>query len=331
MRRYFLGRLVELVPIFFLISFLAFWLLSIMPGDPLLSMRMENPRVFASDPARLAELRAAYHLDDPLPVKYANWLGGLFKGDLGYSLLYKKPVTELMGVYIPNTLVLTVTAWLLGLLIALPIGVYSAVRKYSVFDYAMTVAAFMGISLPSFWFALMAIIVFGVGLQWLPVSGMFSFDAKPGWPAFVDCLRHLVLPALTLGIVQVASWVRYVRTSFLETLDQDYIRTAYAKGVPNRLVILKHAFRNALIPIITIVTLDIPYFFGGAVIIETVFSWPGMGGLMYRAVAGKDYNLAINCLMFLTAVTLLSNLLADVLYAAVDPRIRLAKGRRKNT
>ncbi|MFN3283864.1 MAG: ABC transporter permease, partial [Pseudothermotoga sp.] len=207
--------------------------------------------------------------------------------------------------------------------VAFPIGIYSAIKKYSFFDYFFTVLAFIGISLPTFWFALMAIILFSVVLGWFPISGVQTYGVTGTWNIFVDRIQHLTLPALVLGLVQVAYWVRYIRTSLLEVLDQDYIRTAYSKGAQERRVILKHALRNAAIPIITIIALDIPYFFGGALIVETVFSWPGMGRLMYEAVLASDYNLAINCLMFIAVITLLSNLLADVLYALVDPRIRL--------
>ncbi|HOO32600.1 MAG TPA: ABC transporter permease [Thermotogota bacterium] len=323
MRGYFFKRTLELIPIFFIISFIIFALLNAMPGDPLLQMRMQNPRAFAQDPERLIELRAYYHLDDPLIVKYIDWLKNILTGDLGYSSQYKIPVAELLFSRIPNTLLLTVTAWIIGLVLALPIGIYSAVKKYSVFDYSTTIFAFVGISLPSFWFALMAIILFGVILQWLPISGIETYGLQGFWTVFLDKMKHLVLPALVLGIVQVAFWVRYIRASLLEVLDQDYIRTAYAKGARENRVIMKHALRNAMIPIITIIALDIPYFFGGALIIETVFAWPGMGRLMYQAVLASDYNLAINCLMFLAIITLLSNLLADVLYVLVDPRIKL--------
>jgi peptide/nickel transport system permease protein len=294
-----------------------------MPGDPLLQMRMQNPRVMTNDPERMRELREYYHLDDPLPVKYFTWLKSVMTGDLGYSSMYKTPVIDLITSRLPNTLILTITAWLIGLVVALPIGILSAVKKYSAFDYTTTVFAFIGISLPGFWFALIAIIIFSVGLGWLPVSGMSTYGVTGTWNIFVDRLRHLVLPAFVLGLVQVASWVRYIRTSLLEVLDQDYVRTAYAKGVPDRKVIIKHALKNAMIPIITIIALDIPYFFGGALIIETVFSWPGMGRLMYNAVISSDYNLAISCLMFLAIITLISNLVADFLYVMVDPRIRM--------
>ncbi|HCO69193.1 ABC transporter permease [Mesotoga sp.] len=323
MKVYFLKRFLELIPIFFAISIIIFVIMNSMPGDPLLQMRMQNPRVMTNDPERMRELREYYHLDDPLPVKYFTWLKSVMTGDLGYSSMYKTPVIDLITSRLPNTLILTITAWLIGLVVALPIGILSAVKKYSAFDYTTTVFAFIGISLPGFWFALIAIIIFSVGLGWLPVSGMSTYGVTGTWNIFVDRLRHLVLPAFVLGLVQVASWVRYIRTSLLEVLDQDYVRTAYAKGVPDRKVIIKHALKNAMIPIITIIALDIPYFFGGALIIETVFSWPGMGRLMYNAVISSDYNLAISCLMFLAIITLISNLVADFLYVMVDPRIRM--------
>lgn len=320
---YFLRRVAELIPVFFLISMIIFFILNAMPGDPLLYSRVENPRVIVQDPERMAKLREYYHLDDPLIVRYFFWLKSLFKGDLGYSSMYKLPVLKLIRSRLPNTLMLTVTAWLIGLIVAFPIGIYSAVKKYSFLDYFFTVLAFIGISLPTFWFALMAIIVFSVTLGWFPTTGVQTYGISGSWNIFVDKLKHLALPSLVLGLVQVAYWVRYIRTSLLEVLDQDYIRTAYSKGAPDKRVILKHALRNAMIPIITIIALDIPYFFGGALIVETIFSWPGMGRLMYEAVLASDYNLAINCLMFITIVTLLSNLLADFLYVLVDPRIRL--------
>ncbi|MCD6103822.1 MAG: ABC transporter permease [Thermotogaceae bacterium] len=300
-----------------------FFILNAMPGDPLLYSRVENPRVIVQDPERIAKLREYYHLDDPLIVRYFFWLKSLFKGDLGYSSMYKLPVLKLIKSRLPNTLMLTVTAWLIGLIVAFPIGIYSAVKKYSFLDYFFTVLAFIGISLPTFWFALMAIVVFSVFLGWFPAAGVQTYGISGSWNIFVDKLKHLALPSLVLGLVQVAYWVRYIRTSLLEVLDQDYIRTAYSKGAPDKRVILRHALRNAMIPIITIIALDIPYFFGGALIVETIFSWPGMGRLMYEAVLASDYNLAINCLMFITIVTLLSNLLADFLYVLVDPRIRL--------
>ncbi len=320
---YFFRRVGELIPVFFLISMIIFFILNAMPGDPLLYSRVENPRVIVQDPERIAKLREYYHLDDPLIVRYFFWLKSLFKGDLGYSSMYKLPVLKLIKSRLPNTLMLTVTAWLIGLIVAFPIGIYSAVKKYSFLDYFFTVLAFIGISLPTFWFALMAIIVFSVFLGWFPAAGVQTYGISGSWNIFVDKLKHLALPSLVLGLVQVAYWVRYIRTSLLEVLDQDYIRTAYSKGAPDKRVILRHALRNAMIPIITIIALDIPYFFGGALIVETIFSWPGMGRLMYEAVLASDYNLAINCLMFITIVTLLSNLLADFLYVLVDPRIRL--------
>ncbi len=322
MKKYLIRRLLEVIPILLFISILIFVILNAMPGDALLQMRMENPRAFANDPAALEKLRVHYGLDQPVYVRYGVWLGKMLQGDLGYSSTYRVPVLNLLQSRIPNTLLLTITAWLIGLIVALPIGIYSAIKKYSAFDFLATGFAFVGISLPHFWFALMAIIVFSVQLGWLPISGMSSYGVTGTWEIFIDRFRHLILPACILGFVQVAYWVRYIRTSLIEVMNMDYIRTAYSKGITRKKVIFKHALKNALIPIITILALDIPYFFGGAVIVETVFSWPGMGRLMYQAVLGSDHNLAINCLIFLALITLLSNLMADFLYAFVDPRIR---------
>ncbi len=296
-----------------------FSLIALAPGDPLLTMRMENPR--AVSPEAIARLRAYYHLDDPLPVRYLYWLKSVLQGDWGYSSTYKVPVKDLVVSRMPNTLLLTVSAWLLGLLVALPIGIISAARKYSIFDYAVTFAAFLALSMPPVWFGFLTIMLFAVQLKWLPIGGVAELTHGTAGALLVDRIRHLILPMTVLGLVQVAYWVRYVRTSLLEVLGMDYIRTAKAKGLGERGVLLKHAMRNALIPVLTIAALDIPYFFGGAVVVETIFSWPGMGRLMYQAVIGSDYNLALCCLMLLAVLTIASNLVADVLYAVVDPRV----------
>lgn len=296
-----------------------FSLIALAPGDPLLTMRMENPR--AVSPEAIARLRAYYHLDDPLPVRYLYWLKSVLQGDWGYSSTYKVPVKDLVVSRMPNTLLLTVSAWLLGLLVALPIGIISAARKYSIFDYGVTFAAFLALSMPPVWFGFLTIMLFAVQLKWLPIGGVAELTHGTAGALLVDRIRHLILPMTVLGLVQVAYWVRYVRTSLLEVLGMDYIRTAKAKGLGDRGVLLKHAMRNALIPVLTIAALDIPYFFGGAVVVETIFSWPGMGRLMYQAVIGSDYNLALCCLMLLAVLTIASNLVADVLYAVVDPRV----------
>lgn len=319
MGAYIVRRVAGAIPLLLLISAIVFGLIALAPGDPLLTMRMENPR--AVSPEAIARLRAYYHLDDPLPVRYLYWLKSVLQGDWGYSSTYKVPVRDLVVSRMPNTLLLTVSAWLLGLLVALPIGIISAARKYSIFDYAVTFAAFLALSMPPVWFGFLTIMLFAVQLKWLPIGGVAELTHGTAGALLVDRMRHLILPMTVLGLVQVAYWVRYVRTSLLEVLGMDYIRTAKAKGLGERGVLLKHAMRNALIPVLTIAALDIPYFFGGAVVVETIFSWPGMGRLMYQAVIGSDYNLALCCLMLLAVLTIASNLVADVLYAVVDPRV----------
>jgi len=316
---YIVRRVAGAIPLLLLISAIVFSLIALAPGDPLLTMRMENPR--AVSPEAIARLRAYYHLDDPLPVRYLYWLKSVLQGDWGYSSTYKVPVKDLVVSRMPNTLLLTVSAWLLGLLVALPIGIISAARKYSIFDYAVTFAAFLALSMPPVWFGFLTIMLFAVQLKWLPIGGVAELTHGTAGALLVDRIRHLILPMTVLGLVQVAYWVRYVRTSLLEVLGMDYIRTAKAKGLGEQGVLLKHALRNALIPVLTIAALDIPYFFGGAVVVETIFSWPGMGRLMYQAVIGSDYNLALCCLMLLAVLTIASNLVADVLYAVVDPRV----------
>jgi len=316
---YILKRTLGAVPLLLIISIIAFGLLALAPGDPLLAIRLENPRAVSAE--SIARLREYYHLDDPVYVRYFHWLRSVLMGDWGYSSVYKTPVMELVHSRVPNTLILTMSAWLLGLLIALPIGMISASRQYSAFDYIVTFFAFLGLSMPPVWFGFMAIMLFSVKLRWLPIGGVSSMVTGSSWAVFTDRLANLILPMIVLGLVQVAYWVRYVRTSLLEVLGMDYIRTARAKGLDGRTVLTKHAMRNAMIPVLTIAALDIPYFFGGAVVVETIFAWPGMGRLMYQAVIGGDYNLALCCLMLLAVLTVVSNLVADVLYAVVDPRV----------
>ncbi|MEA4883250.1 MAG: ABC transporter permease [Clostridia bacterium] len=316
---YIAKRILGAVPLLLLISIIAFSLIALAPGDPLLAMRLENPR--AVSPESIARLREYYHLNDPIYVRYFHWLKSVLVGDWGYSSTYKIPVMQLVKSRVPNTLLLTMSAWCLGLLAALPIGMISASKQYSTFDYVVTFIAFLGLSMPPVWFGFMSIMAFSVKLKWLPIGGVASMVTGSWWAIVADRLKHLLLPMIVLGFVQVAYWVRYVRTSLLEVLDTDYIRTARAKGLSQRTVLVKHAMRNALIPVLTIAALDIPYFFGGAVVVETIFAWPGMGRLMHQAVIGGDFNLALCCLMLLATLTVVSNLAADVLYAVADPRV----------
>lgn len=319
MRTYILRRVLTAPLILVFVSFIVFSIIALAPGDPLDMVFMENPHMSAAD---YKALRAYYHLDDPIPIRYFYWLKKVVVGDFGKSRQYSVPVAGLLAERVPNTLTLSVTALILSLSVALPIGIYSAVRQYSLLDYFATVLAFLGRSMPSFWFALLMIMFFSVYLNLLPVTGIQTIGVElQGWDYFRDRLLHAILPTITLTLLQVSGWVRYTRSSFLEVIKEDYLRTARAKGLSERVVIFKHALRNAIIPVITILALDLPHLFGGTMVIETIYSWPGVGRLLYDATMNKDFNLALCTLMMLSVLTILASLLADITYALVDPRI----------
>jgi peptide/nickel transport system permease protein len=318
MKNYTIRRVFGLIPILILLSFLIFVMLDSAPGDPVLQLFGYNPDV---RPEEIARLREYYGLDQPMPVRYWKWMSKILSGSFGTSNAFHMPVTELMKQRIPRTLQLTVAALVLSLLIALPIGVYSALKPYSPLDYIATFFVFLGRSMPSFWFALMTIIVFAIWLKWLPAAGVQTHQLT-GWEGLMDRLKHTILPLSVLTFLQVTAWVRYIRASLLEVVKSDFVRTARAKGLSERRVILKHALRNAMIPIITIIALDLPHLFGGTVIIEQVFAYPGMGRLIFEAIVSKDMNLAMGCLILLAFLTVVASLLADIAYALVDPRVR---------
>ncbi len=313
MRRFLLIRGLQSLLVLAIMSFVIYALIGLMPGDPIDLMISADPRMTAADAARL---RALYGLDLPLTERYWNWLTAALSGDLGYSRLFGKPVLQTLLPALKNSLVLLGTAFLLAVTIAIPLGTLAAARPRSAVDYGINLFAFAGISIPSFWLALMLIIVFAVLLGWLPAGGI----APPG-AGLLEHLRYMLLPALTLTIVSVGSYSRYTRSSMMEVLRQDYIRTARAKGASQGRVVWKHGLRNAMIPVVTILALDFGFLFSGALITETIFSWPGMGKLIFDAVMGNDFNLALVALLFATGVTLAGNLLADICYAWLDPRI----------
>jgi peptide/nickel transport system permease protein len=318
--RFLLRRLLFLVPVLLLISVLSFALLISLPGDPLDMLALGDPSITQADIQRLKEM---YGLNDPFPVRYAKWMGQVSQGNFGYSRAYKIPVTELVVPRIQNTLVMAALALGLSLVISIPLGVYSAVRPYSPGDYLATFFAFVGYAVPQFWLGLLMIIVFAVYLSWFPPGGMMSSDPprELGGQLF-DRARHLVMPVFVLGLGMMASWTRYMRSSVLEVIRLDYIQTARAKGLGESAVISRHAFRNALIPMVTLFANQVPVLLGGSIIVETVFSYPGMGKLLYDSVLGNDFAVAMAVLMALAAVVVLFNLLADMTYGVLDPRIR---------
>lgn len=315
MGRYVIRRLVQSLPLLFAISVVSFAILKFTPGGPL-SAYEGNPDFTETDRLRLEK---AFGLDQPLPIQYVNWLGAFLRLDWGYSFASHQPVLSLIGERLPNTLYLMGTVFLVVLLIAIPIGVFTAMKQYSVFDHVITGATFAFLSTPTFWLGLLLIILFGLQLRWLPLGGM----ATPGADFDLgDRARHLILPVMTLALVQVGGHVRYLRASMLETIGQDYMRTARAKGLPERILVMRHAFKNAAIPLVTIVALDLPELFVGALVTEQIFGWPGMGRLFWDAATRSDYPVLQGILAVSSALIIFANLAADVLYGYLDPRIR---------
>jgi len=318
--KYLIHRLVQMVPILVLISILVFTLLTSMPGDPLDRMLEDNPDFTYEDYMRL---RAIYGLDDPVYVRYFKWASQVVQGNLGYSRQYKIPVEKLVAPRLQNTLILSVSALILALTVSLILGVLSAVKQYSVVDYASMAFAFFGFSVPGFWMGLMLIVLFSVNLHWLPPGGIMSSDVQPGfWNMVTDRAKYLIMPVFITSLAEMASWTRYTRNSLLDVLQLDYLRTARAKGLAEQSVVVKHALKNSLLPLITVIGGSFSRFFAGATITETVFSYPGMGKLLFDSVMGNDFVVSMAILMMLSFLVLFGNLLADLLYGWVDPRIR---------
>jgi len=319
MLKYIIRRLLHLIPVVIVISVLIFGIIKLAPGDPVGA----NLDPKASAAQRQAE-RERLGLDKPIPVQYLNWMKRSIRGDFGESYMYKRPVSEVMPKFIMNSFVLNIFTYILAFLISIPIGVVCAVKQYSKTDNFWTIFSIIGISMPSFFFALLLIYIFAVKLNWFPINGMVTPGKNAvGFARFKDIMYHMALPAIVLTVGSMASLVRYTRTSMLEVINQDYIRTARAKGLREKVVIYKHAFRNALIPIVTIIGFSIPGLFSGAVILEKVFVWPGIGNVMMDSISARDYNLMMALNMFFALLTLLGNLLADIGYALVDPRIKV--------
>jgi peptide/nickel transport system permease protein len=320
MRQYIIRRLLQMIPVLVGISVVVFLIFAFAPGDAI-SGNMD-PRMSA---ARKAEIRKQMRLDEPKIVQYYYWAKGVFtKGDFGESFYFKRPVAKVMNDYMWNSFMLSISSLFLGLLIAIPIGIVSATKQYSGFDSVFTIIALFGISMPSFFFALLLIKWFAVDLKLFPVSGMYTAGSTlTGIPKFLDLMRHMTLPLFVLTFGSVAGLMRYTRSSVLEVIRQDYIRTARSKGLREKVVIYKHALRNALIPVITILGFSLPGLFSGAIMTETIFNWPGIGPIQLLAVNGRDYYLLMGTNMLLAFLTLVGNLLADITYAMVDPRIRL--------
>jgi peptide/nickel transport system permease protein len=314
-----------MIPVLIVISFIAFLLLQLAPGDPAAALE-DNPAITAEDRARIEEMMG---LNDPWYIKYLKWSRNILRGDWGISIQTKRPVMVEISTRLGNTLRLMSVALICTLLIALPIGIISAIRQYSIFDHVATTLAFFGQSIPIFWFGLLLIMIFSLTLKTpdggplFPSGGMYdlrlySDDTAP----LSNRLYYMVLPVTMLTLFGAGSYTRYMRSSMLDVLNQDYLRTAKAKGLRERAVVLVHALKNAAIPIVTILALELPLLFGGALFTETIFSWPGMGRLFIRSAERSDYDLLMGIIMINALLILVFNLIADITYAFLDPRVR---------
>jgi len=317
MPRPILLRLAQAVIVLFVLSFVIYGLIGLMPGDPIELMAAGSPTMTAADVARL---KALYGVGTPLGPRYLHWLAGALSGDLGYSRLTGLTVLKTLGPPLGHTVALMVSGLAAAQLVALPLGLFAALRERRALDTAFNLTAFASLSLPTFWLALVLIMVFAVSLQWLPASGVIT----PGGGGLADRIHHLVLPVAALAIASFGHYLRYMRAAAIECLRADWVRTARAKGASWPRVAAHHVLRNALAPVVTLLGLDLGTLFSGVVVTETVFGYPGMGKLIYDAVAGNDYNLALAALMLATATTLLGSILADLAYAWLDPRVRFA-------
>lgn len=315
MHRYILQRVLTAIPILFGVTFITFLIINAAPGDPVdMMISPDNPL----PPEGMRARREALGLNKPLLVRYVLWLRELFQGNLGYSLVNHEPVLARIGRRLLPTVQLMGTSFLLGMITGIPLGILSAIRQYSPLDHLTTVLAFLGISSPSFFVGLGAIYVLSLKLDLFPTAGMQTLGASF---SLIDCLHHLILPALILSVGTTASLMRYTRSSMLEVIAQDYITTAQGKGLTGRQVVLRHALRNALLPVITILGLSLPGVFGGAMITEQIFQWPGIGMLSIHAVTARDYPVLMGLNLFSAILVFVGNLLADIGYAIADPRI----------
>jgi peptide/nickel transport system permease protein len=316
---YIARRLIQAVPLLLIISFIAFAIVQA-TGDPLAAYTVDAS--LTSDD--IARLRARYGLDQPMPLQYLSWLGNMLTGDWGTSYYTRENVVDMVLDRLPNTLLLVGISYTVILISAVILGIVSAVRQYSLLDHLITGASFVGIAIPSFWLGLMLIVMFSVqfkarGLPYFPVGGMF--DQREG-ETMAQVLWHAVLPATTLAVVITARYVRYIRAAILEQVQVDYVRTARSKGLPEHVVLLRHVFKNALLPLITLIALDVPSLLSGAIVIESIFAWPGMGRLFWSAAERTDIPVLMATMLLVAVLTVIANLVADALYAVADPRIR---------
>lgn len=317
MKGYVLNRVLYLIPTLIGASLLIFFLYSLVPGNFIDA----DPNLTAE---RKAELYALYGFDQPVLKRYFIWMGNLLQGDLGYSLQFQRPVVEVLGNYLWSSFFVALASLILTWAIALVVGVVSATRQYSLFDSLATVLVFAGMATPSFFLGLILIKFLAVDLGWFPAGGMITTGSNhTGWAYIKDVGQHMILPVLVLTMLGIGGLARYFRTNMLEVIRQDFVRTARAKGLKEKTVVYKHALRNALLPAITLFAFELPALFSGAIITEQIFNWPGIGAIYMQAFTVRDYPLLMGFTMFIALLTVMSNLLADLLYGVADPRVRL--------
>ena len=315
MWRYVLQRLLALIPVVFIVSIVTFAFIHLLPGDPVVALM--GPEAGNASAERIEARRHELGLDRALVVQYVDWVGNAVRGDLGVSAVTNQKVSEALSDRFPVTLHLAVASLLVAVIIAVPAGITSAYRRNTPLDRVLTILALTGVAMPSFWLGILLILLFAVQFQWLPPSGFVSITTDP-----LECLRHLVLPAIALGTVQSAVIMRQVRSSLLEVLREDYVRTARAKGLNERKVIVGHALRNAMLPVVTVVGIQVSALLGGSVVVETVFAMPGLGRYAVDAIFIRDYPVVQAVVLVTALIVVLSSLMTDLSYALLDPRIR---------
>jgi peptide/nickel transport system permease protein len=316
MLQYIVKRLLQAVPLLIGVSIIGFAMMHLAPGGPLAIYTL-NPTITAQDIERIKHI---FGLDQPLYIQYLKWAAGMFTGNWGNTFFGGRPVLDVIMERVPATLLLMGSGMSVAMIIGMLIGILGAVKRYSVFDYLATTGAMVTLSFPTFWFGLMMIFVFSLQLGWLPSGGMFTLG---GDEDLLDLLEHLILPTVVLALVLIAQWSRYTRSSFLEVIHQDYIRTARSKGISGSRILFRHAFPNAVAPLIALAGIQLPWLFSGALVTETIFGWPGMGRLFVDSLTMKEYPVLMGMVMLTAMTVVVGNLLADVLNALIDPRIRL--------
>ena len=316
MLQYIIKRLLQAIPLLIGVSIIGFAMMHLAPGGPLAVYTL-NPTITAQDIERIKHI---FGLDQPIHIQYLKWAYGIFTGNWGFTFFGGRPVLQVILERFPATFLLMGSGMSLAIIIGMLIGILGAVRRYSIFDYLATTGAMVALSFPTFWFGLMTIFIFSLKLGWLPSGGMYTLGGEEG---ILDLLRHLILPTLVLALVLVAQWSRYSRSSFLEVIHQDYIRTAKSKGLSGGRILLRHAFPNAVAPLIALAGIQLPWLFSGALVTETIFGWPGMGRLFVDALTMKEYPVLMGMVMITAMFVIIGNLVADVINALIDPRIRL--------